>query len=293
MNHDIDDFLIYLTSEKGFSSHTCEAYRNDIVQFLSFLSSLENAISSWKQVLQRHVVDFLSHKKVLKYAPASISRNLFALKVFFRFLKREGVIDDNICQLLEAPAVWQLIPDVLTINEIESLLAQPNVLTKKGKRDLAILEVLYATGIRVSELCSLRIEDVDDEAVRVRGKGGKERIVPIGKSAINAVDAYLNYCDEEKREVGKALFLGKGGRPLSRLSIWKLVKEYALKAGIEKNIFPHTFRHSFATHLLDNGADLRVIQELLGHASIDSTSRYTHVSCRLLHEAFDSFHPRQ
>jgi integrase/recombinase XerD len=290
MQRDVQDFATYLISEKGLSLHTLEAYKRDIQDFLVFLKPF--SLSHWKDVQQQHVIDFLAFKKKNEYASASISRALIALKVFFRFLKREDVIQHNVSVLLETPKVWQLIPDVLSVEEMECLLSQPDPATQKGARDRAILEVLYASGLRVSELCQLNIGDVDDTYLRIKGKGGKERVVPIGSKAIMAIDRYLAFRDDVAAERRDALFVGQRNRPINRISVWGLVKHYARRAGITKTIFPHTFRHSFATHLLDNGADLRVIQELLGHASISSTDRYTHVSCTHLHEAFQAFHPR-
>jgi integrase/recombinase XerD len=286
----IEDFATYILSEKGFSFHTLEAYRRDIQSFRVFLQ--KDHLQHWNEVQQQHIIDFLGLKKQNHYAPASISRALIAIKVFFRFLKREGLISHNVSHLLETPKIWQLIPDVLTLEEIEKLLVQPSSHTQKGARDRAILEVLYATGCRVSELCQLNIGDVDDTYVRIKGKGGKERTVPIGKEAILAIDHYLVFRDGSNTEHQQALFVGLGNRRVNRISVWKLVKRYARQAGITKIIFPHTFRHSFATHLLDNGADVRVIQELLGHASISSTDRYAHVSCKHLQDAFQAFHPR-
>lgn len=288
MRNDIHDFTTYLSSERGLSPHTLEAYCRDIEHFLFFIK--KDSAQHWQDVQQQQIIDFLASKKEKNYAPASICRALIALKVFFRFLKREGVITQNVAFLLETPKIWQLIPDVLSIEEMETLLSQPDPSYRRGARDRAILEVLYASGLRVSELCQLKIHDVDETYLCIQGKGGKERKVPIGKKAINAVDHYLNFRDGTERE--EALFLGKGNQPINRRTVWKIVKQYAQQAGITKTIFPHTFRHSFATHLLDNGADLRVIQELLGHANISSTDRYTHVSCVHLHEAFQAFHPR-
>lgn len=291
MQRDIEDFIIYIGSEKGLALKTLEAYRRDAEDFLRFLKPFH--LRKWKEVSQTHVIDFLASKKERSYAQASISRALIALKVFFRFLKREQIIEDNEVRLLETPKIWQLIPEVLTQKEMDALLAEPNVDTREGARDKAILEMLYATGIRVSELCQLKIQDVDDDFVRVKGKGGKERLVPIGKPAIQALDHYFNFCEGEVHKREQALFIGQYGLPITRMFVWKIVKKYAKKIGLTKNIFPHTFRHSFATHLLDNGADLRVIQEMLGHASISSTDRYTHVSHQHLHAAFNNFHPRQ
>lgn len=289
MNSDIEDFAIYLLSEKGLAANTLEAYSSDINAFFSFLKA--DGFSCWNDVRQQQLIDFLSLRKD-DYAPASLSRTLIAIKVFFRFLKREGIISTNFTRLLETPKIWQLIPDILSLQEMDSLLGMPDPSTQQGARDGAILELLYATGIRVSELCQLDIADINEHAILVHGKGGKDRHVPMGRKASQAIDDYLSF--RNHRAVGRqdALFIGRGGRPLNRVGVWKIVKHYAREAGIAKTIFPHTFRHSFATHLLDNGADLRVIQEMLGHASISSTDRYTHVSTTRLAQAFHSFHPR-
>ena len=287
MQRDIHDFATCLISERGLTLNTLEAYQRDIESFLAFLKPY--ALHHWKEVQQQHVVDFLGYKKNAHYATASISRALIAIKVFFRFLKREGIISDNVVLLFTTPKIWQLIPDVLSVEEMTHLLRQPDPSHQKGARDRAILEVLYASGLRVSELCRLSISDVDDDYLRIKGKGGKERVVPIGKQAIQAIDHYLHFRDGDTKE---ALFVGRGSQPMHRVSVWKIVKYYAQQAALTKTIYPHTFRHSFATHLLDNGADLRIIQELLGHSSITSTDRYTHVSTSHLHEAFQAFHPR-
>lgn len=291
LQKDLEDFSIYQKVEKGHSQHTIEAYRRDLQVFLHFLEKF--SIFSWEKVNRRHVIEFLETKKKKSFAATSIARCLAGIKAFFSFLKREGVIKKNVVALLETPKTWQLIPTVLSIEEIELLMQQPDMSTKKGARDRAILEVLYGAGLRVSELCQLEISDVDDDFLKIRkGKGGKERIVPIGMKAVKALDHYLCFRDGPNEEGVDALFIGRNQKKIDRLSVWSMVKKYAKKAGIKKNIFPHTFRHSFATHLLDNGADLRVIQEMLGHASIDNTDRYTHVSCSRLKQAFESCHPR-
>lgn len=291
MQAQIQDFLTYLASEKGFSPHTLEAYGRDIQTFRLFLESL--SLQDWKEVEQSHLINFLTQKQTAGYADASRSRALVALKVFFRFLKREGERASNPALLLESPKIWQLIPDVLSLEEMERLFCQPSADTSEGARDRAILEVLYASGLRVSELCQLKICDVDDHYVRVKGKGGKERLVPIGRKAIQAVDRYLCFREGKEGDRDEPLFISQRGKQMDRTTVWRLVKQYAFQAGIGKRIYPHTFRHSFATHLLDHGADLRVIQELLGHASITSTERYTHVSASHLKEAFNCYHPRQ
>lgn len=291
LQKDIEDFTIYQKVEKGHSQHTLESYRRDLQEFVCFLEKL--SISAWERVNRVHVIEFLEQKKKKSFAASSIARCLAAIKSFFRFLKREGVLNKNVVALLETPKTWQLIPTVLSIEEIEILMQQPDISTKKGARDRAILEVLYGTGLRVSELCQLEISDVDDDFLKIKkGKGGKERIVPIGMKAVKALDHYLCFRDAPDEEGIDALFVGRGQKKIDRLTVWSIVKKYAQKAGIKKNIFPHTFRHSFATHLLDNGADLRVIQEMLGHSSIDNTDRYTHVSCSRLKQAFESCHPR-
>lgn len=291
MQQDLKDFIIYLASERGLAANTMEAYERDTQAFFSFLK--ERFIQSWSQVETQHMIDFLAYKHQIKHASASLCRYLMAVKVLFRFLKREGVITENVTQHLETPRLWQCIPEILAPDEIDALFAQPPVQTPKGARDRAILEVLYASGLRVSELCQLKLYDLDDTYVRVQGKGGKERIVPIGEKAITAVDHYLAYRSLAKDDREEFLFVTKSNRALSRITVWGMIKQYAKQAGIKKNISPHTLRHSFATHLLENGADLRVIQEMLGHTSISSTDRYTQVSCRHLQEAFRAFHPRQ
>lgn len=290
MKRELEEFSIYLLAEKGLSINTLEAYRRDVGHF--YLRLEQHGIHKLDEIQQEHIVDFLSYKIANEYAITSVGRALIAIKVFFRFLKREEYIQYNPAILLESPKIWRMIPDILSLQEMESLLDQSNVLTKKGARDRAILEVLYACGLRVSELCALKISDVDDTFIRVRGKGGKERMVPIGAKAIDAVDKYLCYREDDTAR-SEALFIGNKHNPIDRGTVWMIVKHYAKLAGLSKNIYPHTFRHTFATHLLDNGADLRVIQELLGHASIASTDRYTHVSCTHLHEAFQAFHPRR
>jgi integrase/recombinase XerD len=281
---EIADFISYIASEKGLAVNTIEAYKRDLDNFTAFLQGI-----SFSSVTSLQIIAYLSHLKQKGYASSSICRALMAIKVFFRFLTREGFIPSNPALYLESPKLWQLIPEVLSFEEVEKLLNQPDTEELPGARDKAILEMLYASGLRVSELCSMDLYSVDDTMVRVMGKGGKERMVPIGESAIKSLDHYLSFLDGVEQ---KALFVNDKGKRISRNFVWKMIKDYAKKAGIAKNISPHTLRHSFATHLLDNGADLRIIQEMLGHASIGSTERYTHVSQSRLQEAFELFHPR-
>jgi integrase/recombinase XerD len=281
------DFLDYIASEKGLSSHTIEAYGRDIQCFADFIQKKE-----WKEVTPEEIHKFMSFLKEKDYASSTICRMLVAVKVFFRFLKKEGEISLDLGRYFETPKMWQLIPEVLTMEEVDALLAQPKKEDPQGARDLAILELLYASGMRVSELCSLRLNDLNDTFVKVRGKGKKERIVPVGKKAIEAIDHYLLKFRGEMREEHAPLFVSSRGKQIDRVTVWSRVKAYAKAAGIEKEVSPHTLRHSFATHLLENGADLRLIQDMLGHEDIGTTDRYTHVTGNRLKKAFNTFHPR-
>lgn len=281
----LEEYCNYLLSERGSSSHTLSAYRKDITYFLK---SVEVDVT---HVTSDRIITYLSSLKESGYASSSICRALAAIKMFFRFLQREDYIKDNIALSLNSPKLWQLVPEVLTDKEIERLFLAPDTTTERGCLDLAILEVIYACGLRVSELCSLNICDVGDEYIKVMGKGRKERLVPIGKKATSAIDGYLPYRDRYDSDREKALFIYRGKR-VERGGVWQRMKYYAKRAGITKNISPHTLRHSFATHLLDNGAEIRVIQEMLGHSTIASTDRYTHVSQKRLNAAFAAFHPR-
>lgn len=282
MQQAISDFISYLASERGLSKHTIESYQRDLVQFSQLIQK------NWDQITENEILLFLNELKSKQYASSSICRALVTIKVFFRFLKRERYINQDVTFYLDSPKIWQLIPEVLSCEEVERILNMPDE-TLGGIRDKAILQLLYASGLRVSELCSLNITDVDDTFVRVKGKGGKERMVPVAKSAIVALDLYLSHPRDQDEP---ALFLTSRGKRIDRIEVWRRIKLYAKKAGIMKNISPHTLRHSFATHLLENGADLRIIQEMLGHANIGTTDRYTHISNKHLKTAFESFHPR-
>ncbi|MFN0065558.1 MAG: site-specific tyrosine recombinase/integron integrase [Chlamydiales bacterium] len=283
MNNFVEEFTIFLRAEKGLALNTIESYERDVRKLATFLE---------KECLsQDSLYRFLSQLKKQGYASSSIARCMISLRIFFRFLFRENYVDQNFSHYVETPKIWQLIPDVLTQGEIVRLLQTPDPSTLLGARDRAILEVFYASGLRCSELCQLKIEDVSDTQVRVLGKGGRERIVPIGTKAIEALDHYL-LCFRDQHE-GSKLFLSQRGRPLDRIAVWKMIKRRAKEAGILKNIFPHTLRHSFATHLLEEGAELRVIQEMLGHATIATTDRYTHISRSHVQAAFEKFHPKK
>lgn len=277
------DFLDHLRTERGLSSHTIEAYERDITSFQLFIQK------KWEEVTSQEILQFLSSLREKGYATSSICRTLVGVKVFFRFLKKEGILRTDLGKYFETPKMWQLIPEVLTIEEVNALLAQPKGDSFVGARDRAILELLYATGMRVSEACQLKLHDLGDQFVKVKGKGKKERVIPVGKKALEAVDHYLLHFRPHPSEM---LFLSIKGKPIDRIAIWSRVKFYAKGAGIEKEISPHTLRHSFATHLLENGADLRLIQDMLGHEDIGTTDRYTHVAGNRLKAAFKNFHPR-
>ncbi|MBB65561.1 MAG: site-specific tyrosine recombinase XerD [Waddliaceae bacterium] len=290
MQDDIADFLVYLGSERGLSSHTLDAYRRDIASFVEFLNDL--GVHTFESVEESHILSHLEKLKENNYASASVARAMIALKVLFRFLKREGILDADPSANLSTPKLWQVLPDVLSSQEVERLLQKPDTSKRRGARDRAILELMYATGVRVSELCGLNLSDVGDEFIKVFGKGSKERVIPVGKKALDAIDHYLLNGRDSRYDEEKALFLTRRGNRMDRISVWKMIKDYGKEAGIHKNISPHTLRHSFATHLLDNGADLRLIQDFLGHANIDSTERYTHISQQHIIDAFRNCHSR-
>jgi integrase/recombinase XerD len=283
----LTDFLDYIRSEKGLSPHTIEAYGRDLVLFADFIQG-----KPWQETTSETIVGFLAWLHSRSYASSSVCRILVSIKVFFRFLKKEGIISVDLGRYFDTPKVWQLIPEVLTIEEVNLLLSAPQPKDWIGSRDRAILELLYATGMRVSELCRLMICDLSDTFVKVQGKGKKERVIPVGRQAIAAVDHYLLHFRAESKEEKTPLFVSQKGGAVSRMVVWSRIKIYAKLAGIQKEVSPHTLRHSFATHLLENGADLRLIQDMLGHEDIGTTDRYTHVTGNRIQTAFASFHPR-
>lgn len=277
------DFLTYVESERLLSKHTIEAYTHDLKLFINFLKK------PILEVKRDDIQCFFTHMQASNYADSSIHRAIVSIKLLFRFLKNEKVISENVCIDYPLPKFWNKVPEVLTQHEVVKLLQQPDLNTIKGIRDVAILELLYSCGLRVSELCRLKVGDIQDGHIKVLGKGNKERVLPIGSKAIEAINAYLIYrkCKEDRE-----LFVSEKDKKLYRNHIWRIIKYYGKCAGIKKSISPHTLRHSFATHLLDNGADIRVIQELLGHESILSTDRYTHISKEHIKHAFKHSHPR-
>lgn len=288
----INAFLEYLTVEKGLSVNTLAAYRQDLESYRSFLGTQK--IAGWRDVRREHIQRFLLAQKKKGMESSSVARRLVAVKIFHRFLLRERHLEDDITSVLDSPKPWKKLPHFLSGREVEVLLAAPDRKSPVGIRDRALLECLYATGMRVSEIAGLNTEDINLESafLRCRGKGGKERLVPVGKIACQAVRDYLLTVRPKQNPKSGHLFLGRSGRGLTRQFIWQILKKYARLAGIAKDITPHTLRHSFATHILERGADLRVVQELLGHADISTTQIYTHVSRDRLKMVHAKFHPR-
>ena len=290
----LDNFIYYLTVEKGLTQNTLESYRRDTEQFLQFLS--KNKVESLGLVNRSLLVKYLGHLKSKGYAGSTISRNIASLRSFFYFLSQENITPDNPALELESPRIEKKLPRVLSLREVDLLLNEPAINTANGLRDKAMLELLYASGIRVSELVSLNTTDFNYEVgfLRCRGKGLKERIVPVGNTAINCVRQYLKQSRVKmvKSNNEKSLFLNHHGRRLTRQGLWKILKKYADHAGITGEVTPHTLRHSFATHLLENGADLRSVQEMLGHSDISTTQIYTHITRKRIREVYDKAHPR-
>lgn len=285
------EYLSFLLVEKRHSPHTISAYGRDISRFERFWSP--RPLSS---VATLDVRSFLLHLREQGLNSRSIARSLSSLKSFFKFLCNEDYIQDNPAEILESPKLWRKLPDILSLDEMERLLASPNFQTTLGLRDKAMLELMYATGLRVSELVSLKVSDLDLQVgyLRSLGKGSKERVVPMGEAARNAVDDYLV---RSRRVLLKGnpvseLFVTRRGTKMTRQGFWKILKGYARKANLPKGVSPHTLRHAFATHLLERGADLRSVQEMLGHSDISTTQIYTHVLEERMREVHGRFHPR-
>lgn len=289
----LNEFLNYLWVERGLSRNTINSYKYDLSQFLAYLVEQKTDI---KQVSQNVILRYLSLQKEQGRTARTISRYLAAIRSFYRYLLQEHYIITDPTNNLESPKPEKHLPRVLNVYEVELLLAQPNTSTVTGLRDRAMLELIYATGMRVSELIGLNSDNLslDVGFVRCMGKGSRERIIPIHELAVHYLKEYLatSRVKLRKNNWERALFLNRHGKRLSRQGFWKILKKYARRAHIEKKITPHVLRHSFATHLLENGADLRVVQEMLGHADITTTQIYTHLSQRKLREIYEKAHPR-
>lgn len=288
-------FVGFLTLEKGLSKNTISAYKADLLGFINWLH--EDGIPDFNAVSRNDIIYFLGELKDKGLEVTTIARRLVSIKVLYRYMFQEKIIPNDITDVMDSPKLWRILPDFLSSVEIDSLLkAFPAGKDPLKFRNKTMLELMYACGLRVSELINLPINAInfDEMIVRVYGKGNKERIVPIGRTAANLVQRYLKdhrYTFLKETDYPN-LFLSYRGKPLNRERVWKIVKNAAVIAEIDKNIHPHTLRHSFASHLLENGADLRVIQEMLGHADISTTEIYTHIDKTQLLNIHHTFHPR-
>jgi len=290
----VDRFVDFLTLEQGAAALTHEAYARDVTRFATF--ALVKGARDPGTIAPKLLRDYVYHMKDLGLAPASIRRNISAIRTYYRFLLAEGRATTDPSERLETPRGWRTLPGVLTVDEAERLIQSVELDEPLAFRDRALFELAYGAGLRVSEWLSIAIRDVllADGIVRVFGKGSKERLVPIGRSAIGAVGVYLRELRPklDRGESQGKLFLNARGQPLTRMGAWKILKKYVQKAGITRPVSPHTLRHSFATHLLEGGADLRAVQEMLGHADISTTQIYTHVDREYLRRVHRQFHPR-
>ncbi|HUQ46205.1 MAG TPA: site-specific tyrosine recombinase XerD [Gemmatimonadaceae bacterium] len=287
-------FTDYIALEQGLSPRTLEAYDRDMRRFAEYAES--KGMAAPADVSARVLREYVYHLKDLGLSPASIRRNVSAVRTYFRFLIGDGLVVRDPSERLETPKRWRSLPDVLTVEEVRQLLASPTLDDALVFRDRALLELAYGAGLRVSEWITIGVRDLllEDGLVRVFGKGSKERLVPIGRSAIGAAAIYLRELRPKlERGEGKGvLFLNARGRPLTRMGAWKILRGHVERAGITKHVSPHTLRHSFATHLLEGGADLRAVQEMLGHVDIATTQIYTHVDREYLRSVHRSYHPR-
>lgn len=288
------NFLEFLSVERGLSNNTIESYQRDLKNYIAYLKLQK--IDDLDKTTRTVVVSYLLLMQRKGKASSSISRACAAIKSFYHFLSLERKIKNDPTLNIETPKFEHRLPRVLTLKEIEALLSQPDISKSIGLRDRAMLELLYASGMRVSELISLNVDDVNMDMgfVKCTGKGSKERILPVGSIALDYLKRYLTEARPEliKNNDTKKLFVNNQGKKLTRQGFWKILKKHTLKAGINKHITPHTLRHSFATHLLENGADLRSVQEMLGHADISTTQIYTHLTKSKIKEVYDKAHPR-
>ncbi len=294
MEEFIKEFMDFISVERGLSKNTLESYGRDLSKYVQYLK--KGGITDLNKVKRQQIQDFLMSLKDSKLNASSIARNLVAIKVFHRYLTSQRILKEDVTSVIEMPKLWKTLPDVLDEKEVEAILDSPNARLKQGLRDKAMIELMYATGMRVSELVSLKSNDLhmDMGFVRCLGKGQKERIIPVGSKAKEALEKYAQKARPKflKKGESASLFLTRLGKPMSRQSFWMVIKHYVKDARIKKRVTPHTLRHSFATHLLQNGADLRIVQELLGHANISTTQIYTHINKERLKQIHQKFHPR-
>ncbi|HDP98710.1 MAG TPA: site-specific tyrosine recombinase XerD [bacterium] len=296
MDKFVDDFINYLMVERNLAENTIEAYAADLRKYADFL--IERNIPEPAQIELKDIVAFLTGLSKQGLSSLTVARNLSALRMFHRFLLSEGVTESNPAENIDSPKLAHKLPIAIDQFEMENLINQPDVSTELGIRDRAMLELAYATGVRVSELLTMQLVDLifNEQLIRVVGKGSKQRLIPVGERAIEWVEIYLAEGRPllQKTLVNEnALFLNRRGRRLSRMGFWKILQKYAVAANLSKPISPHTLRHSFATHLIEGGADLRAVQEMLGHVNISTTQIYTHLDREYLKEIHRSFHPRE
>lgn len=290
----LDRFYDFLEFERGLSPRTLDAYARDVVRLAGFLE--ERGVGRPDGAGAEDLRQFIYHLKDLGLEASSIRRNLSAVRTYYRFLVAEGLAEADPTERLQSPRTWRRLPDVLRVEEVERLVDAPDPDDRLYWRDRAMLEFAYASGVRVSELISMRTRDLilDEGMATVFGKGSKERVVPVGRSAVHALEAYLRETRPrlDRGESEGIVFLNARGRPLSRMGVWKILQKHVQRAGLEKRVTPHTLRHSFATHLLEGGADLAAVQEMLGHADISTTQVYTHVDREYLQDVHRKYHPR-
>lgn len=292
----IKDFMHFLIVEKGLAENTIVSYKRDLKSYVHFLNNSEQ-INDLNEVKRGNIIHFLGHLRDQGKSAKTLARHTASIRAFHQFLIREKIAEHDPSVHIESPQLERSLPKVLSMEEVSKLLDSPKLNNHLGYRDKAMLELLYATGMRVSELIGLNIGDIHLTMgfVRCIGKGNKERIIPIGNTAINVLQTYLDkarYKFLSGKQRDDALFLNHHGKRLTRQGFWKILKKLVNEAGIEKELTPHTLRHSFATHLLENGADLRAVQEMLGHSDISTTQIYTHVTKTRLKEVYSKFHPR-
>ncbi len=285
MNRYVEKFLTYLEIEKNYSPHTLLNYQMDLKEFVEFLKEIPII-----KVEYLHLRKYLIELKNKSYKPRTLARKLSSIRSFFKFLQREGLLSNNPAILLQSPKLDKTLPKFLTEKEMTELIEAPSLENVPGKRDRAILEALYSTGIRVGELVGLNIDSIDliSNLIKVMGKGKKERLVPIGERAVEAIKGYL----DSRLSNNRALFLNKNGTRLTSRGVQNIINKHILTTSLRVNVSPHVLRHSFATHLLDRGADLRSVQELLGHVNLSTTQIYTHVTTEKLKKVYDKAHPR-
>ncbi len=294
METQIENFLDYLSAERGLSPNTIKSYKNDLNHFRTYLA--KRRVRTVSRITQSHITGFVRSEMGRGLSARSVARALVAVKMFLAFLTFDGVLKTSPAATIEAPSTWKRVPPVLSTKEVVSIIEAADGEEDLEIRNRAILEVMYAAGLRATEVAALKREDFNMEYayLRCRGKGSKERVVPVGKPARKAVEAFL---DEPRERLlrGKErseLFVTARGGPLSRQTVWRIIKKYALRAGLSRKIYPHTLRHTFATHLLEGGANLRAVQEMLGHADISTTQIYTHVDRKRLKAIHRKYHPR-